>query len=301
MNPKQFNNQHFLGIWDFGNPAESETRFRELLDDRTVASDPSVMAEVLTQISRAQGLQGNFEAAHATLDDIDPAVVDSAPVVRTRLSLERGRLLNSSRKNQEAVPYFLVAFTVANENDLDYLAVDAAHMMGIASPPEDQKRWTERAIRLAEESADPLTNRWLGSLYNNLGWTFHDLGDFPSALDTFNTALKWQEKFGDRIKIGIAEWTVARTLRSMGRFAEALAMQQRLRSKNERDGTEDGYVYEEIGECLLSLSRELDAAEYFRKAYELLSSDSYLATHESDRLARIRALGNADTRTPPAE
>jgi hypothetical protein len=61
----------------------------------------------------------------------------------------------------------------------------------------------------------------------------------------------------------------------------------------EADGVErDGFVFEEIGECLLLLNRAEEARRYFAKAYEILSQDAWLAEKEPERLARLKSLGN---------
>jgi hypothetical protein len=64
-----------------------------------------------------------------------------------------------------------------------------------------------------------------------------------------------------------------------------------LKDEFETAGESDGYVFEEIGECLLALNREVEARPYFSKAYEILASDAWLAEQEPDRLARIKELG----------
>jgi hypothetical protein len=76
----------------------------------------------------------------------------------------------------------------------------------------------------------------------------------------------------------------------LGRLEEALSRQMAL--KQEYDAVEggDGYVFEEIGECLLALARDVDAPPYFRKAYDLLSQDTWLSANEPERLARLKNL-----------
>jgi len=45
---------NFDSLWDFAQPAETETKFRALLPE--IESNPSEHAQLLTQIARAQGL-----------------------------------------------------------------------------------------------------------------------------------------------------------------------------------------------------------------------------------------------------
>ena len=73
---------------------------------------------------------------------------------------------------------------------------------------------------------------------------------------------------------------------------EALTKQMALKHAWEAEGIEkDGFVFEEIGECLLLLQRGEEARRYFSKAYEILSQDSWLTEQEPERLARLKALG----------
>jgi tetratricopeptide (TPR) repeat protein len=150
--------------------------------------------------------------------------------------------------------------------------------------------WSERALALAETSADPEARRWLGSLANNLGWAHHDAGDFVQALDCFQRALDWQRTNGHDEAVRIARWSVARTLRSLGRIEEALAEQGALRAELAEVGGQDGYVDEELGECLLALERPEDARPHSARAYAALSRDPWLREQEPERLRRLAEL-----------
>jgi tetratricopeptide (TPR) repeat protein len=85
----------------------------------------------------------------------------------------------------------------------------------------------------------------------------------------------------------------ARTLRSLGRVEEALSKQLILKEEFESAGESDGYVFEEIGECLLSLGSAEEARPYFSQAYTILSGDLWLAEQEPERMARLKELGGA--------
>ena len=178
-------------LWNFDDPASSERKFREL----------PVSAEIQTQIARAQGLQDKFDEAHKTLD----AVVTNTPLVEVRYLLERGRVFNSSGKPAQARPFFLGAWERARAAKLDFFAVDAAHMLGIL----DGLEWHEKAIAFAESSSDPKAQGWMGSLLNNLGWTYFDKGDYRKALEVFERDLKWFEERKKDKQAGIAREAIA--------------------------------------------------------------------------------------------
>lgn len=280
----------FDSLWDYSKPDQTEKKFREALAELP-KNDPAAW-ELLTQIARAQGLQRRFEEAHATLDQVEPELGGSASRARVRYLLERGRVFNSSGHPDQAGPLFEQAEEMATRLSEDFYAVDAIHMLAIVADPPHSLDLNLRAIQRAESSGQDKARNWLGSLYNNTGWSYHDLGDYESALELFRKGEAWQRSKGRVNETRIAKWTVARTLRSMNRIEEALSHQIELKKEFESAREEDGYVFEEIGECLLALNRAEEAGPYFAKAYTLLSQDIWLAETEPQRLERLKHLGN---------
>lgn len=105
-------------------------------------------------------------------------------------------------------------------------------------------------------------------------------------------ALECRREAGDVETTEIAEWCVARCLRSLDRVEDALAAQwDLLHRKEERGSDNDGYVFEELGECLHELGRAEEARPWFGKAYGVLSQDERLLANEAERLARLNELG----------
>jgi tetratricopeptide (TPR) repeat protein len=278
----------FDSLWDYSNPAETESKFREVLLQFPEGNE---RLELLTQIARAQGLQRKFDEAHQTLDEVEGQLLVDSSRARVRYLLERGRVFNSSKHPDEAHPFFEHALTMAQELKEDFYAVDAAHMLAIVADPASSLDWNLRAIQMAESSADEKARGWLGSLYNNTGWSYHDMGDFESALGIFEKAESYFGEVRREDRLRIAKWTVARCLRSMSRIDEALSKQMALKAEFDSIGESDGYVDEEIGECLLLLKRESEAKPYFAKAYELLSQDEWMMANEPERMKRMKELG----------
>jgi tetratricopeptide (TPR) repeat protein len=306
----------FNSFWDFDHPDSSEARFRAVLPQARAGGDRDYLIQLLTQLARSQGLQLKFEDAHRTLDEALALLDDSSGVARgpsgaasgaapgdsgvtpalakarVRYDLERGRVFNSSNRKEEAIPLFLSAWNLARQAGEENLAVDAAHMLAIAEPPDSAVEWSRKAMEAAEQAKDPKAKNWLGPLYNNLGWTYHDKGDYAKALELFQKSYQWRLERKQGKETRIALWCVARTLRSMNRVEEALAMQRELLQEWEASGTEqDGSVFEELGECLQSLGKNDEAGPNFAKAYALLSKDPWLAANEPDRLKRLASLG----------
>ena len=147
---------------------------------------------------------------------------------------------------------------------------------------------------MAEATADERAGGWCGSLYNNIGWTYHDMGDYEAALTLFEKAVTWHEVHRqDRPEtIRIAKWCVGRTYRSLGRLPEALALQQALLAEYEQVEQPASFTHEEIAECLLALGRGEESRPFFAQAYSELSKMEWLAASEPDRLARLNQLGS---------
>jgi tetratricopeptide (TPR) repeat protein len=281
----------FDALWDYDHPDSTEAAFRNLVPLAEKSGDASYRAQLLTQIARAQGLQMNFAGAHLTLDSVEAMLTEEMVVPRIRYLLERGRVYNSANQADSARPYFIKAWEMARPAGEDFYAVDAAHMMAIIESPQEQLAWSEKAMRAAEQSSNAKARRWLGSLYNNTGWTYHDMGEYEKALELFEKALAWNREYGDEDRVRIARWTIARTYRSLGRVEEALALQKELEREIEAKGLDTGgYVFEEIGECLLLLGKQAEAKAYFARAYDLLSRDQWLVANQAERLDRIKEL-----------
>ncbi len=260
----------FEKLWDFDQPAVSEERFRAALAD----ADGEEALLLRTQLARALGLQGRFDACAVELDRVaadaseNPASV--TPLVRSYLSLERGRMHRSSGAATEAEPLFRDALEVAQAAGLDHVAADAAHMLAIIGDPDTQIEWAGRALAIARASTDPRARKWIGSVENNLGWTHHELGRHEEALTHFELALTANQELGDPERVRIARWTVARGLRQLGRYDEALSIQQDLLAR----GPEDGYVHEELAELLRALGRDDEAEPHAQRAGELLGAQA---------------------------
>lgn len=229
-------------LWDFNDPVASERRFAAAQAD----ADPLARAELVTQQARALGLQGRFDDAAALLD----AVPVSTPVLEVRVLLERGRLHNSAGNPAAARPLFARAADRAQRAELFFLAVDALHMQAIVEPANGA-HFTKQALKLVKKSRDRRTERWAVSLHNNLGWTLHDEDRFRDALGEFQAAHRASQQVGTPRQEFLARWAIARCLRSMRRYDEALALQEQLFSED----PDDQYVLEEIAALRRALKR----------------------------------------------
>jgi len=246
--------QRVLDLWDFADPGATAERFHEAAD---AAADPAEAAVLRTQQARALGLAGDLVAAGRVLDEVHAVDLHDAggKHARARLAIERGRVLNTGGEPRAAAPFFDAAYDLALAAGVPGLSIDALHMSAIAAGalegPQAALRWDERALLEAEASDDPQARRWRGSLLNNIGWELHDAGRPEQALTVFERAVEIRQEAGRHAETLIAQWCVGRTLRTLGRYDEALRLMRDLAADPE--GAKDEYVHEEIAENLRAL------------------------------------------------
>lgn len=271
-------------LWDYDDPAASEERFRALLDEPPLPLPAAYRLQLLTQIARTYSLRRRFAAAHTLLDQVQ-AEMTGGDLVEVRNLLERGRTFNSAGKPEQALPLFRRAFTLADAAGEPFYAVDALHMLAIAASPDEQLDWNRRAVDYALATGDERARGWLASLYNNIGWTYFDGGDFQQALASFRKALTERQRQGKPDQIRVARWCIGRALRALDQLPAALLVQRLL----EEDPDHDGFVEEELAEILLALGRTTEAAAYFAAAHERLSTIPWVAA-DTGRMERLRRL-----------
>jgi tetratricopeptide (TPR) repeat protein len=287
----------FMTLWDFDDPAGTEVKFREVLPQAIASGDVSYQAQLLTQLARTYSLRRTYDEAHHLLDQADTLIVANTgkgvdmTLARIRSLLERGRTLNWQDEKVQARALFEEAYDLARASGQERLAIDAAHMVAIVADVDGQIEWALKGLEAARAASDPKARGWEGPLLNNLAWTYHDSGRLDEALATFKQSWDWRREHGPPKAEYIAKWAVARCLRSLERVEEALRMQREMLEHNVTSNSDDGYVYEELGECLLALGRADEARPNFARAYELLVNDAHLPHTHPERLVRMKELG----------
>lgn len=277
-------------LWNYSDPVGSEARFKELLPQIDTLKDPSMAAEVLSQIARAQGFQQRFAEAKATLHPAAAMWSRISSRARCRVLLEAGRLAHSSGHPGSGEDIFLAALSIADQAGEETLAIDAAHMLAIVTPGESQIVWGIRAIGRAEYSSDQKARCWLGTLYGNLGCSYLDVGSLQHAMKMFRAAEEWSKMHGRAEQHHKARWRVGRCERLLGNIDSAFATQRELMREGEIAGDEDGYVFKELGELSLIRGESADAALMFRRALSILSRDHWrLTQNETEELIQLVA------------
>jgi tetratricopeptide (TPR) repeat protein len=277
-------------FWEYTNPTLSEDRFRTAL----ISAHGDERLELLTQIARTYGLQQRFGAAHGLLNQIEEQLPHAGPLPRVRYLLERGRTFNSEGDKEKARMLFVEAWEQAQAIHQEGLAVDAAHMVAITyAGTQDAITWNQRGLAIARPSQDSKARALIPAMLNNSAWDLHEMEHFHEALMFFEEAqAEWISR-GKPEQIQVATWAVARCLRSLGRYDEALTIQRALEADHMVTGNADGYVFEEIAENLTALGRLDEAKPYFGKAVAELRKDDWFVENESARLSKL--IAQADT------
>ena len=203
---------------------------------------------------------------------LEPELQRASPEVQVRYFLELGRTYASPvHRADERTPenletarhHFLHAHELASHARLDYLAVDALHMMPCVDvEPDQQLEWNERAVAYMEQSDQADAKKWEASLRNNIGYAKHLKGEYDAALAQFQLSRQAHEKNGRMRNVRIADWMIAWTYRAQKRYSEALAIQLELERAWDADGEPDPYVFEEL-EHLYRVSGDEPRAQHY--------------------------------------
>lgn len=258
-------------MWNFRDPEASEATFRAAMEG--AGEDDQFILR--TQIARTYGLRHDFAKAKEGLRSLESGLASTSPEGQVRHALEWGRTHCSPAHPEDAVTNAdrqiardanLRAAEIAKAAGLDALEIDALHMMTMVdTAPEDQIRWNERALAAMERSDQPDAKRWEGSLRNNLGYACRLASRFDESLSELEKCRAFHAGNGNVYGERVARWMTARTLRDMGRYAEALDIQHTLEKEFEADGETDTYVSEELAALYRASGDEAKAQEYEAK------------------------------------
>jgi tetratricopeptide (TPR) repeat protein len=251
---------------------------------------PENRAELMLELAHAQLLQSKFDDANRTLDRIQTDLGQLSPTVSVGYTLERGRVFQLQGNSAKAWRWFHSGVMLARQHQLAAPAIDGMRMLAQLSTGKASLDWYLQAISVAEASDDAQVIELRPMLYNSVGWLYSDLKDNAHALVYLDKALAWQEAHGTTQSKLLARWSVARVTRLSGSYEAALKIDLELEQGWAKLGKADGYVYEEIAECLLALGRDAEARPYFAKAVNLLERDPWVVQQFKARLERMRDL-----------
>lgn len=280
-----------------GNPVDIENNLLELLPQAKSLENKSIYLQILSVIALAQAMQQKFTQAHKTLDTAEAGLTPQYTLAHVRILLERGRVFHQAGNIEEAVPLFKKSYELSKQHKLDFQTINAAHMVAIVVDKVDEKiKWNERALDLAQTTADERARTWLGALYNNLGQNYIEAKQYNEAKSAFEQCQKLGEERRDAIVVRGAKWGIARSLRSLNHLDEALQMQVALLeeydavTKNGELPIEmivvgRGLIYEELSEIHQAYMQRFAAL-----AYQDLSQNPWFVKLAADRLEKLRMI-----------
>jgi len=231
-----------------------------------------IRVEALAQVARCYLKMDQKDEGRHWLMMARDIVTDRMPQAWSRYLGVRGRFEWSDEQLETATITFREMYEYCLQHDLHERAVDAAHMMAITAPPEEQILWGRKGIEAAEQGG---IEGWLGPLWNNLGWTYDDLGRYQESLDALLKAREYHWKLGGEMNKLIADWSVGHAYRMTGQQQEAagwirpvLAWSERLYAVDQSPEAAEwiGHSCRELGELALQQEELPQALEYLRRA-----------------------------------
>jgi hypothetical protein len=168
----------------------------------------SILTEASSQLARMYGIQGKFVEGRPWLAKAKQVAAPEEPLGWSRYLGVRGRYeWQDEKDNAKAKATFIEMYEYCKKHQLHSRALDAAHMVAIVGTPEDQVTWALNAIAQAEKSGE---DGWLGPLWNNLGWTYEERGEYPKMLEALIKAREYHYKAGNEHTQLVADFGVAR-------------------------------------------------------------------------------------------
>jgi len=239
--------------------------------------DMEVRAEALAQVARSYLIQGKKEAGRPWLEWAKEVASEEMPLGWSRYLGVRGRFEWQDNKLEKATKTFEEMYEYCLRHGLHSRAVDAAHMVAITASHEEQILWAQKGIAAAEEGH---LEGWLGPLWNNLGWTYDEMGRHQEALDALIKAREYHWKVGDEHNKLVADWSVGHAYRMLEQLDEAtnwlrpvLAWAERRYAMNSDPDAAEwvGHSYRELGQIAVARGELREGLDYLRRAKEKLA------------------------------
>jgi tetratricopeptide (TPR) repeat protein len=179
--------------------------YQKALDAAKKAGDNSSMTEAMAMITRTYLIEKNMEIAVNWMHATEQIALEQEHLGWSRFQAVKGRFLWRENKLQEATKLFERLYEYCSKNKLHERAIDAAHMVAITGDYQEQINWGHKGIKEAEEGN---VTGWLGPLWNNLGATFEDMGQYDSSLMAYRKARDYHYEHGTEANKMIADWAV---------------------------------------------------------------------------------------------
>ncbi len=232
----------------------------------------SIQVEALAQVARCFSIQGQGERGESVLNRAAALARESEPLGWSRYRLVLGVYLRESGDRPRATETFMDLYEYCLGRGLHERAVNAAHMVATAADLETQLVWGRKGIAAAEAGG---FQDWLGPLWNNLGWTYDDLGRYEEALHALIRARAYHYSGGDDHAKLVADWSVGHAHRMVGELPIAREWMTDVYVRAERRYAQEptpsraewvGHAARELGEIEFAEGDVQRAADLVRTA-----------------------------------
>lgn len=230
-----------------------------------------VLTEAYAQVARMYGIQGEFEKGRPWLAKAKGVASPSEPKGWSRYLGVRGRFeWQDEKDNEKAKRTFIEMYEYCKQHELFSRELDAAHMVAIVGTTDEQVEWALKAIAAAEKGDE---EGWLGPLWNNLGWTYEERGEYAKMLEALTNARKYHYEVGSEHSQLVADFGVARAHWRNGNLEEAHKWledaRERAKQRHEADPDDAekgewvgwGHVY--LGDLLVTEEKPTEALGNF--------------------------------------
>lgn len=287
--------------WDWDHPDRSEARFQDLLAH--AGGDVPRQAELLTQVARAQNLQGHYAQAHASLDRAKALQPQAGPRAQVRWMLESGRVAWQEQHVPAALAWWHEAAQAAQAGHWDVLQVDALHMLALVDTAHSLDD-TQQALQVIAASTDARARGFYGPLCHNLAMTLQEQGKDAEALAWHQRDLAWRvQRHAPAAERRVAALGIATATRGLGRAADALTQVMAILADAQAEAAPDpweiGSLEQEQGECLLALGRTAAALQVLTQAQRRLAP-LFDPSDTAQKRALEQAIARASKAVPAA-
>lgn len=229
--------------------------------------------EACAQVARMESLQGNLQEGRPWLELGMTRASRKEPLGWSRMQMVLGIFEREAGDRAAAVKRFQELYAYDLKHELYDRAIDVAHHVVLASDDfEQQMEWTQRGIEAAEQGG---LQGWLAVLWNNKGAACEDQGRWEDAYIAYTKARDYHYEVGDKRRMLIADWALARAERRSGRVDEGRERSEDAYARAvERYGAEPspqnaewvGYLRWELAEHDALADQSVAAADGLREA-----------------------------------
>jgi tetratricopeptide (TPR) repeat protein len=214
-------------LFNSGEIDEAMAVYVEAAETAELSGANSDFVEACAQVARCYLRQDKKEKGRPWLEKAGKSASEEEPNGWSRYLGVRGRYEwkdaaaaagEVSPVTEKASATFKQMHDYCLKNELYGRAIDAANMVTITGSMEERVDWGLKGIEAAEKGNH---EGWLAPLWNNLGWTYDDLGRYEESLTALEQARKYHYLKGDEMAMLIADWSVGHALRMTGQVDSA--------------------------------------------------------------------------------